>query len=354
MGALDLMFQHGMNASGSMALGQQLGVDQQTSQANLQSMMLANQSNAELNPLRAQLMQSQIQGSDLNNQTTQAALPGVTANSSMLGTKADIETKTAAAQVAQRLSSLNNQIGVDGVQKMGRDGAIALQASQALAQYPPALHKEVFQKLVQQYGGDPNSPTFQGLYNMPDGQFQKAAATIGQGMVMNSGEYLQKAALNKDEYASRERIASGNNAATIESARISAQSRVEAAEKKANMMMNHMTLNQKQAYLSDLIAQGTATDGEKQQYQDIQNKIKEQRAAGINPLPANMIGQPTPVQQAGSSGGFGASQPGPNNTGAVTAPQQIQSMAQQSWGTYEPDKYEYRVGPNGNLQRKPK
>lgn len=32
----------------------------------------------------------------------------------------------------------------------------------------------------------------------------------------------------------------------------------------------------------------------------------------------------------------------------------VQQKATQAWGAYEPNRYDYRVGPNGNLQRKPK
>lgn len=32
----------------------------------------------------------------------------------------------------------------------------------------------------------------------------------------------------------------------------------------------------------------------------------------------------------------------------------VETGAKKAWGAYEPDKYDYRVGPNGNLQRKPK
>lgn len=320
MGTLDTMFQNGMRASGAMALGQQLPVEQQTNQANLQSLQLANQQSQVMNPLNAQFMQGRIQGQDLANQTTEAQLPGVQGQSQSLVAQGKYDNDTNAQRIAGRLSDIANQIGVNGVMKMGRDGAIASQVAVELAQYPPSHHKEALPKLIEQYGGDPNSPTFQGLMQMPDGDVAKAAATLGKGMTMASGEYMQKQALQSDELKNRASIAAGNNAATIEAAKISAASRVQAAEKRAEQMMSHMNTDQKMAFLSDRIASGDATDGEKAQYQDLQNKKKEQRAAGINPLAANMTGTPTPVQQAGSSGGFGSipsAAPGPNNTGAV-------------------------------------
>lgn len=320
MSTLDTMFQNGMKASGAFALGQQLPVEQQTNQANLQSMMLANQSAAQLNPLRAQLMQGQIDQTGAQTANMQAELPGLQANSSMLGTKADIETKTAAAQIAQRLSSLNNQIGVDGVQKMGRDGTIALQASQALSKYPPALHKEVFQKIVEQYGGDPNSPTFKGLYNMPDGQFQKAAATLGQGMVMNSGDYLQKVELTKMDNDSRERQSAGNNRATIEAAKIGADSRVNAAKARVEGMKSTLGIDKTIASLESQKAQnGGVLPPE---YEDELNRLKVQQLQThpTNNVAPQMIGMPTSYDNARSAV-TGAAPAGPNNTGAVSAPQ---------------------------------
>jgi len=32
----------------------------------------------------------------------------------------------------------------------------------------------------------------------------------------------------------------------------------------------------------------------------------------------------------------------------------LKNKATAAFGSYEPDKYEYRVGPEGNIQRKPK
>lgn len=353
MGTLDLMFQNGMKASGSMALGQQLPIEQQTNQAGLQAQLLANQSNAQMNPLRAQFMQGQID-------QQQAQLPGMVGQSQSQVAQGQYDTDTNAQRIAGRLSDITNQIGVNGVQKMGRDGAIASQVGAALAQYPPALHKEVLPKLIEQYGGDPSSPTFQGLMRMPDGQVAKAASTLGKGMAMASADYMQKQSLEAEKNASEERRTKTQAGATVEAARIAADSRVNAAKARIEGMKSTLGTDKTIAMLESQKAQnGGVLPPE---YDDELNRLKVQQLMThpTNNIAPNMTGQPTSYDNARTA--VYGNQPqtqvqpqaGPNNSGAVNAPQQIQGMAQQSWGAYEPDKYDYRVGPNGNLQRKPK
>lgn len=42
------------------------------------------------------------------------------------------------------------------------------------------------------------------------------------------------------------------------------------------------------------------------------------------------------------------------NNPAAAGNDDVQQKATQAWGAYEPNRYDYRFGPNGNLQRKPK
>lgn len=44
----------------------------------------------------------------------------------------------------------------------------------------------------------------------------------------------------------------------------------------------------------------------------------------------------------------------PYATGGTAQTQDVKGLATKAWGAYEPNKYEYRIGPNGNLQRKKK
>lgn len=317
MSALDLMFQNGMKSMGALAAGQQQGLDQQTSQANLQGMQLANQQTAAMNPLHQQFMQGQID-------QQQAQLPGILGQSQSQVAQGQVDTQTAAAKVAERLATLGNQVGVDKMEQMGRDGSIAAQASNALNGYPPALHKEVFAKLVQQYGGDPNSPTFKGLYNMPDAEFQKSAAALGQGMAMASSDYMQKKAISDQKIKSEEKIASGNNATSLESARIMADSRVSAAKLRAQTMASTMGIDKTIAYYESTKAKngGVLSPEDEQALANLKSQQLQVRAAGINPTASNVLGTPSPVQQVAPQA---APQAGPQNYAAAGGGQQAPS-----------------------------
>lgn len=289
---LNTMFQNGMGPYAALQAGRQVVADRQMGDANLRAKQLENEQTAAMNPLNQQFRQGQIaqQG---------AELPGIQGQSASLASQGQVDTATTSAKVAQRLSSLSNQVGVDGMEKMGREGAMALQASQALAQYPPALHKEVLPKLLAQYGMDPNSPMVAGILKMPDEMVQKSLSTLGSGMALASKDYLQKSALQTDDNKSKERIADTHAAATIYSAKIMAASREAAANARAGAM-KHMSVDQAIAMLETTADRSPEED---QQLVALKKQQLQARAAGAQAVAPTMLGQDTPLQAAAKAAG---------------------------------------------------
>lgn len=325
---LNTMYQNGMGNFASMNAGRQVGLDQARSLADLQAVQMQNDQSAIMNPLNAQFKQGQIA-------EQQAQLPGFVGQAQTLASQGQVDQSTTSAKIAQRLSSYTNQIGSDGVQKMGREGAIASQVAAVLQNYPPALHKEVAAKAWASFGGDPNSTVLASIEHMPDGQVAQDLGTLGKGMVMASGEYLQKAALEKTKLDSEEKIAAGHDTTSTTNARIMADSRVQAASARMTTMMQHMNMDQKISYLSDLVAQGTATDGERQELADLKKQQLMKPAVGANGVAPAVMGLPTPMQNAEAAAGPAAPAPGASRTVVRTGTANGRKVVQYSDGSVE-------------------
>lgn len=315
---LELMFNNGMKNLGAFQMGQQQSSDREVQAQKLRQMMLeaqgtelANQQSQVnldqskvMNPLQAQFRQGEIDAQS-------AGLPGIVGQSQTLKSQGDIAAATTSMQIAQRISSLGNQIGVDGMQKLSREGQFALSASKALAQYPPALHQEVLGKMAEAYGIDPNSGVVKTASMAPPGQAAKMLATVGQGMVMATGEYMQQSAENAKNRASSEKIAGGNNATSIKVAEIGASARLQAAQLRAQQMANSLGIDKAIAQYEMQKAQsgGQLPPEDEQALQNLKTQQLQSRAAGANAVPATVLGMPTPMDNARNAATGGAPAP---------------------------------------------
>jgi hypothetical protein len=298
---LNTMFQNGMGNLAALQMGQQSGLDRQGMQADLMSKQLANQQTQQqinqadvMNPLNAQFMQGRLAAQ-------QAELPGIVGQSQSTAAQGQYDTQVLGKKVAARLSQLGDQIGSDGMRKLGRTGEIAMQTAQILSQYPPALHKQLAPQIMQQFGVDPNDPVLKGVENMPDSEVVKSLATLGSGMSMASGDFLQKSALEAQRTAAQRDIATGNNETQRYVADTAANSRIQAAEKRVQSMYAKMNTDQKISTIEDEIAEGTASPARVEELHRLQAQRLKERAAGANALPAQMTGQSTPLQNAAAA-----------------------------------------------------
>lgn len=284
----------------SQAFGTQVGMDQQMMQQKLRAAQLENDNSAAMNPLNQQFRQGQVaqQG---------AELPGVQAQSSMLGDQAKVSHDTLSQQVATKLSGMSAQIGVDGMKRLGADGEIMNQAAEAVKNVPPVMRVNALQSMIKQYGGDPNNPIYQGFYKTDPNKLPEALAVTGKGMALASQSYLQKASLDMQERNSREKIATGNNNTSIEVAKIQAASR-ETVAKERSQAVKHMTVGQGITYLTMLPDRTSEQDT---QLAKLITAQKEIGAAGSNALAAQVLGLMSP-QEIAAQGGTATPQAKPN------------------------------------------
>lgn len=340
--ALQLMFQNGMPSVGAMGLGQGMAADREMQAQKLRAATMENDQAAVMNPLNAQFKQGQI--------TQQGAeLPGIQGQSASFAAKGTEDTSVLATKIASHMSALSTSIGNDGMVQMGQDGEKLAHAAQIIKQYPPALQKQAFAKAVQQYGGDVNSPTFKGVLQVPDEQFQQAAEAMGKGMALAGQKYTQESTAASSAQASHEKIASGNNTTSENVARIAAASRVEAANARSKAAMNHMNMDQKITYLSG-IPEGDRTEAESVQLNSLAKQRLTEKAAAAPAVAPTVLEQKTNQQTARDT----ADQNFPTRPHEVLQDEsQVATLLQKQGMSYEPTKYMYRV-VNGVAQRKPK
>lgn len=336
---LSTMYQNGMGASASYMGGQMFSADQAQQAEKLKAMQLENAQSATMNPLNAQFKQGQI-----NQQA--AELPGIVGQSQSLGAKGQEDVATMSAKIATKFSDMSTQIGENGMKQMASDGEKLSQASQIMKQYPPALQKQVLTKAIQQYGGNPNSPMFQGLLQAPDEMVQTAAESLGKGMALAGSKYTEASATATAHGQVQKDIAKGNNDTQIKVAEIAAKSREHAADARSKAATSHMNMDQKVAYLESIPTE-ERTPAEQSALVSIKTQLLQQRAAGANAVAPNMLGQANPLDAAA------AAARGTSNASTGSGPD-FAAIAKKQGQVYDPANYDYKVDASGQLLRKPK
>lgn len=335
---LGTMYQNGMGSLASSMAGRQIYDAQAMNAEDLRTKQMANDQSAVMNPLNAQFRQGEIarQG---------AELPGVQGQSASLKAKGDEDTQLLSAKVAEKLSTLATQVGNNGMVQMGQDAEKLSHAASIIGKYPSYLQKEMFIKAVKQYGGNVNSPMFQVLMQAPEAGFHTAATTLAQGMTIASQKYQQERALAAQTNTSHEGIAAGNNRTAIRVAEIHAASREAAAKARASMI-KHMTSDQQLTALT-AVPVDERTPEEQARILELSNQRIAEHTASANAVPATVLKVDTP--QAAGQKTAAAIHGAPK-----AATTDFESMAKQQNLPYDPSKFKYRIGPNGQLQSAPK
>lgn len=347
---LNTMFQNGMPSMAAMQLGRQMPVDNQMMKEKLLEQQLQNQRTQVMNPLDAMMKQQQIEQTKQTIEQMKAQLPGIEGQSKSLSAQGDYDTQTLSSKIASQLSKVTTQMGEDGVKRMGQEGTRILQVSQALDQYPPALHKEVLAKTLSAYGGDPKSPMIQGIMQMPDAQVKASLEAMGKGMAMASADYMRESALHDKDNASREKVADLHAAGQIYSAQLGADSRksvaetqaearMKAAEARAKAAMSQLSPDKQIVLLENEKRNGTLDADGEAELQRLKAHVYTTRAAGANALPAQMVGEKTPIQNAQAAAGMAQPQ------ASIGAEPDLSKYMQEHGMPYEPDKYMYKLDP---------
>jgi len=329
---------------GAFYQGQQmLDGGMQQSQADLQTTQLKNLFDQANNPQR-------LQAQSLDNQTAQARLPGIFADSDMKGMDRDKQgalqgdaIQAAKTKFAREASTAHLQELEDKAQEMAMspDPAIRQQGEQLLMH-----HKDIIRDRAKQEAMSARSMELEKLR----GANQLALAGVNNA----AGRYNR--AGKGGAQSLEEQFASGK--LSYEKAAVMAQGAAFMAEQEGRSEDADYYRQLADDFNSKHIASKRAGA-----YAGAENK-PELGALGIKPnapIPAESfpaVGRRLPMQQQVQqdiSNGAQFSSPEVEAKVRQAAGMSNDSTTfKQAFGSYEPDKYEYRMGPNGVPQRKPK
>ena len=331
----------------------QIGDQRAMAAAQLQELLQSTQQKGQMNPL---LLKQQ----EIANQTQQAQIPGLQAQSSLAQDKAGISRSTIPQQLEEAMRKHRTSMTDADFKEIGQTGQAFSQVGEYLSGIPvPARHAAARQMLGQMY-----RPEFD-KYNPNDlvdtlqqtGKWMNEAATKFQ---MQQAGILAKT-------GSAERIAADKNAVELEKAKIAAAAKTqqyskEFLELKAKFgqypqqaafynnkalevaqAMADVTEPEQKAHLKEM-ANVYSQMANAAQQQEIQKAVASAIEANKAKPDLNPLGIPTVTPPGGGNN--------PNVAPSTQSPMGSPEAFKQAFGAYEPDKYEYRMGPNGPQRRK--
>lgn len=329
---------------------QQAGIqqDQATQEGELK-----NQQSAAMNPL----IQQEQQSKNAETQQQTQYYGALTGNQNL---KNNLETATQPGQIAATNSANGLKVTQDNVQKVQTYGQFATQLAPVLEQTPPLQRAAVAAAAMQKAGIDPEvaAPYLGEDPNvMPE-----RLRTIGQKMVQQSGKYISDMAetgLKEEGATNRTEMETTGKLKVAQMAQDTQRYKIQRTNEIKQVMA---TTDQRIAQVSTNIANAQRVGKEPDPADVAQLKyLSQQKVAQSNALSAELVGGDTvttPAQRAGGNvdafagGGGGApSAPSGPPVGGVDA---VSKAVTASGIPYEPEKFDYRIAPGGQVQRKPK
>jgi hypothetical protein len=219
------------------------------------------------------------------------------------------------------------------------------------------------QDLAKKYKLDGNDPRIRSI--MTNSMDKQGIAKMQRALIESDPKWQadrkkaeEEEAKAKLEAASRERVGAGNNAATLGAAQIGADSRQmvaalrgQASGKLASIEQELVRLNGEYEKAPDKETKAAiAMQAQRliNAKKEITTAVAENNAAKMQQILSGApVGGNTPPAFGTPPATTPAAQP------AAPPPELAPALQKAGW-SYEPEKYDYRVGPNGQLQRKPK
>ncbi len=200
---------------------------QELQQIIAQKLQQMKQSEA-MNPL---LMEHQ----NLANQGLQAGLPGITADSALKGQSAQRGAATMDSDIAAHLDKNDTEKFNNSIKKSKAIGEEFLRLGPELSNIPDALgqrHAHIL-SAMKSFGLKESDPQVQRMLqmtsNIPSSNLPETLSAVGRKLVEQSSKYIEEMDKQNAANASHEKVAAGNNAATIQAAQIGADSRRDVA-----------------------------------------------------------------------------------------------------------------------------
>lgn len=307
---------------------QQMGIQNDVANQEAQTTANINQATAP----------AKIAGAGLENLFKQAQ----TAQTGALTQGLDLGNAEKAGTLGSTIGATNaaNQTKMTASQAsgLGQLGQMAGQLAGYMDNIPGPARPAAMAQLLQSHNVDPQ--TLGVLASGDPDQLRQ----FSQKAVQASADYqttFMKESMQGD--TSRD-VATIGASGKVQAADISAQARQYASDIAANAKRAAVGMGALQQQIYAKVANGTATPAERQAL-DSMNQVQQMTHAG-SPFQSQITGTPTQ-----------ANVPSVPNTsgGAPNSGDANQAAAKQTFGSYEPDKYEYGINPaTGNFARRPK
>lgn len=345
--------------TGAFFTGQNHASDQQKAllqrqelAATLAKMQQEMEFNSQANPLRLEQM-------GLTNKTTSAQLPGIVADSEKKGldtrmTRETFDTTRDTTNSTNKLTQMGNHIKqAQAISDVFTNAAVEVQ------EMPPPMRAARLRQIVSQHQMDPNSPEVQQFVvqasENPNILVQRANL-IKQNIAQNTPAYIQALAQEKLRGENNLAEARVRNAGNLAVAQENRQSKVEAAKARAGTAANNIfqqvmsgKLKAAEMPAAFTTAARFAKDEEERDF------LLQEASRAAEMLLARPNARPQPQLKDGEIVSEVPENPYAATGRSASAPDaQLGAALEAANVPYEPDKYDYRVGPTGTLQRKPK
>lgn len=303
---------------------------------------LKNQKTKTMMPLEASYQ-------DLINKGKEAELPGIAATSSLAQDKAALSRATLPHQYGNIMQEFQSKASQADLEEMNRAGQMFAQVGERIGYLPGPIQQQEAKRLLGRYW----LPEFE---QYSPGDLQDTLLNMGKGMMNLQPKPFATMQKQDDQQA----FLAAENAKKLQAQKELAAYRTALQEKLANLKASQdpKTLEAVIAQLK-LAQQREPSDDRKkiigeqiQEFFNMKWELDQNRATagqagkvdvpGLGGLPA--VAPRVPPQVG-------------NPQSAIPTPPQATDQKElftKAFGAYEPDKYDYRIGPNGVPQRKKK
>lgn len=342
-----------------------LGQEKQMNQANLAHKLFETQKGQATLPL-------ELEQKRLANQTTQAQLPGIAADSESRQIDTRFKKETLAPKIEAELSKLKGQISDSQFKELTNTGQAYMQAGPLLDRMPGVVTHAAAKQIL----GNFYRPEFD---RVPANALGQVISNFGEAMVAAQSKYVQQLGLLGAKNEGAKEVAGINANARVEAARVAAAAKIKQLDSQIAQIREKAKLGgypQRASFYIDeahKLAEEAAFAEDEQIKRALLERAKVFGQIANEAQQMDLAGKAAAAQEANKGkpdlGGFGiptvtppgqapgAQVPGmnPNVAPSSQAPSGSPETFKKAFGAYEPDKYDYRINPQtGKPQRKPK
>lgn len=322
-----------------------------------------------------QMLPLELQGKQLSNQTAQAQIPGLQAQSEKQQLDTRFSRETLGPKIESELSKYKGQMSDSQLKELTNAGQAYMQAGPLLDRMPGVVTHVAAKQIL----GNFYRPEFD---QIPANALGQVISHFGETMVAAQSKYVQQLGLLGAKNEGAKDVAGINANARVEAARVAAAAKIRGYDNELVQIREKAKLGsypQRASYYIDKahqLAEEAAFSEDEQVKKALLERAKMFGQIANEAQQMDLAARAAAAQETNKGkpdlGGFGiptvtppgqapgaqvpGMNPGVNPAVAPSgqAPMGSPETFKKAFGAYEPDKYEYRMGPNGQPQRRKK